>query len=669
MDKNTRAVFSLPAVKAASFLLAGLLIEYFLGWGILVLPAIAVIVISLKRYKKAVLPAAAFLAGMMTMGFWVGTYISPVLDYDGQTIRTLMLIQDVAEETQDLQRVTALADINGLKAAVRLTGNFMAESGDVVEADVKYSVPDDRYKAADLSEEIFLYGTAENVAKSSDDRFFVSRIIYMARRNCITRVKNAFSGDEQSVICSMMFGDDGFVSAKMREALCVSGVTHYTAVSGTHFTIFAAILLELFLDRRKKTSSVISVLMIPIGMLFFGYSLSVLRSGIMLAIYYAAPIFNRRSECFNTLCAAASAILLFSPLAILDAGFLMSVLGVFGAAVVAPRICGYLFEMVRGRALRKIVQALTVSFCATVCTAPVSIGVFGGISLAGIFVSAVLIPFMMAGMVLIFLYGLTGMGIIAVAAFPFVKALAVVPMFVGQCRGLWLTMDFRGAVYIAVLSALLLAAAAFIGDDFVALCCRAFAVLTAFSLAMPLYSRANRHEINFACNAGSAAAAVCVENEAYVLISGGGVNIARNAADCLRRNGVTHIRCISAPDADLAGAISIAELAEIFGAERIVTSSFAAGHFETLLPLAEVYVGAGEIDVSGASIASEKINTPCNADVVLYYGRSGKITESGSGTALYFSPSQDELPENGVNIFSDGDFHITLEKYDTITLK
>lgn len=669
MDKNTKAVLSLPAVRFAPFLAAGLLIEYFTGWGILVIPAAAVLVISLIRHSKAALPAAAFIAGMISMSVFTAAYIAPMLKYSGQTVHSVMLIQEITSESHDIIRATAVADINGTAASVRITGSFNAEAGDIIEADVKYSVPNEKYRSAEFSNGIFLYGTVENAKVCSYGKFNIGRLIYMIRRNFIFRVKCAFSGDEQAVILSMMFGDDSYVSATLREALCISGVTHYTAVSGTHLTIIAAIMLELFLDRRKISASVISVLLILASITFFGCSLSVLRAGIMLALYYAAPIFERKTESLNTLCAAASVIMLFSPSAILDAGFLMSVLGVFGAAVVSPRICKYLLHKVRGRFARKIAQAFVMSFCATVCTSPVSIAAFGGISAAGAAVSVLIMPFMTAGMVSVLLYGITGMKLVAAAVLPFAKVLTAVPMFVGQFRSLWITMDFEGAVYIAALAALMLTMAAFFGEETAALCGRMFALLTAFSLAMPLYSRANRHEIDFSCNSGSAIAAVCVENEAYVLISGSGVSIARSAADCLRRNGITHIKCISAPNADLAGTLSISELAEMFGADEIVTSEFAAPHFETTLHSTEVYVGTGELDVSGLTIASAKTNAPCGADVVLYYGRARKITESGSGTAVYFSQSQDELPENGVNIFLDGNYSITLEKYDTVTLK
>lgn len=671
MDKNTKTVFSLTAVRFAPFLAAGLCAVYFTGCVFLVIPAAVLLAAALLFCRKAAVSAAGLFAGSLIMSVFVTLYVSPVLQWGGQTVHSRLVIAEVTEETEDMQQVVARTEINGVGTSVRLRGEFSAAEGDIVEADVAYRIPAERFRAADISAEIFLYGEAENVVPVTDAGFDIRSVIPQTRSRFIARVDSALCGDERAVVLSMMFGDGSALSAGMREALCVSGVTHYTAVSGTHLSIITAAMIELFLDRKRRASAVISALMVPIGIIFFNGSLSVMRAGVMLMIYYSAPVLGRKAEGLNTLCAAAAAIMIVSPTAAADAGFAMSVLGVFGVAVVSPRISRQALRRIKpGRAVtKKIAEALMASFCATVCTAPVSIGVFGGISLAGVFTSALLMPFMTAGMTLVFVGCISGLQFVTAAAYPFVKVLAAVPAFVGKARGLWVAMDFKGAVYIAVLAAVMLAAAAFFWEDYGALCGRMFALLTAFSLVMPLYSRAQRYEIVFDCGSGSAVAAVCAGNEAFVLISGSGTNIARTAADCLRRNGITHIRSISAPDADLRGVVSISELGMMFGAETVITSASMQEETARELPSADVRTGAGGIAVSGLTIASAMINTPCDADIALYYGRAERITESGSGTAVYFFTPADELPENGVNIYDEGGCRIALGKFDTITLK
>ncbi|MFR0870256.1 MAG: ComEC/Rec2 family competence protein [Oscillospiraceae bacterium] len=73
-------------------------------------------------------------------------------------------------------------------------------------------------------------------------------------------------------------------------------------------------------------------------MAMFGFSASVVRSGIMLMITQSAPLFCRRTDVLNSLCAALLLMTVLTPFAAADPALLMSALGVFGAAVAGPAL-------------------------------------------------------------------------------------------------------------------------------------------------------------------------------------------------------------------------------------------------------------------------------------------------------------------------------------------
>ena len=88
-----------------------------------------------------------------------------------------------------------------------------------------------------------------------------------------------------------------------------------TAVSGAHITIFIAVLCELFGKRRRRLTSIVSFAAVLLMMAMFGFSASVVRSGIMLMITQSAPLFCRRTDVLNSLCAALLLMTVLTPFA------------------------------------------------------------------------------------------------------------------------------------------------------------------------------------------------------------------------------------------------------------------------------------------------------------------------------------------------------------------
>lgn len=667
MDKNTKALLSLPAVRFAPFFAAGLLAGYyFLSVWILIAVAAVLFALSVIKLRKAVLQAAGLLAGLLVMTLYSALYIAPITEYSGKTVRGELFIEEISN-SQDGQKVTAEINLGGRKTSLHVNGQINAAVGDIVTADITLSLPPEKYRTAELTNGVLLYGTAGNVSRTAHC-LSPKTAAGLLREYCISNVKSCFDGDMEAVLLSMMFGDSSQLTARLEDAFAVSGTSHFTVVSGTHFAIFAAILPELLFKKKKRVGALISVALVPVGILFFGATPSVLRAGIMLLILNSAPLFCRRSECLNSLCFASAVIMLFSPLTVLDAGFAMSVLGVFGAAVVGTRISAVICRRINRPLLKKAAGAFVISACAVILTAPVSVALFGGISLIGAFLAPILLPFLSVGMVLVLLLGFTGQAVFALAAVPSAAVLTYVPLFFGQVRQFWLPLDFGGAAYIAGLSAAMVVTAAFFGEEFHRLCADMFALLTAFSVAMSLFSRENRHEINFVSSGKSAAALVCIKDEAALLISGSGSGITRTAAECLRKNGITHVSFISAPEADINGSYSIEELAALFGAERIATTQAAANALRRRDTTAEVTVAEGIINISGTTLAAAKTGSDCHEDIVLFSGYKRSVPENNAGIAVYFSAAQKLLPENGVNIGEQEVFTLMLDKNEEVSL-
>ena len=60
MDKNTKALLSLPAVRFAPFFAAGMLAAYHTEAAVLIFAAAALLALSLIKFRKAAVSAADF---------------------------------------------------------------------------------------------------------------------------------------------------------------------------------------------------------------------------------------------------------------------------------------------------------------------------------------------------------------------------------------------------------------------------------------------------------------------------------------------------------------------------------------------------------------------------------------------------------------------------------
>ena len=137
-----------------------------------------------------------------------------------------------------------------------------------------------------------------------------------------------------------------------------------TAVSGAHITIFIAVLCELFGKRRRRLTSIVSFAAVLLMMAMFGFSASVVRAGIMLMITQSAPLFCRRTDVLNSLCAALLLMTVLTPFAAADPALLMSDL----RSTVSADSAGNASRLLQSS--RKPPQYRSVRWCACSRSAP-----------------------------------------------------------------------------------------------------------------------------------------------------------------------------------------------------------------------------------------------------------------------------------------------------------
>ncbi len=638
-----RALLSLPVVKFAPFLAAGMLTAHFLQDAALWIMVCAACAFFIFIRSKAAPCLAGFAAGLFIMCLYVAYYCEPILSYAGKTVETEFTVVEYLSGTENSLEFFGKMNLDGVTAYVRLSGEMLVEEGGSAVAVITLDKPDAQYLAQNLSKGILLCGEIEEYHSVRPAQFSLSGAIGAIRGELSSALRENVFGESGEMAMALLLGQDEFLPQTLSEQIKISGIAHYTSVSGAHFAILAAILLQFVPSNKPRLKAVLSILTAFAAVIFFGATASVMRASAMFMISAIAPVFKREAETLNTLCCAVSALLLISPGAVLDIGFGMSVLGVFGVGAVSPQLTKRLCELLPKGAkfLAPIIGALSASTCALICTAPISAAVFKGVSLCAVLTSILIMPLITIGMTFMILLGILNSGVFAVPIDLSMKMVLQIVRFFGKQRGMFLSLDFTGAWILALLCAVLLTVGAFGSFKVLRRCFEGAAVLALSSMLISQICVENRSEIRFVGNSRTSAAVAFQGREAVVFISGNGAGLADDISRCLRERGAVKISVLAAFEADYTGTLSIDELTGMVKTDKIITSG-------------------SSLSINGRTIASASVgDSGVSADIVLYHGNSPK-NDCSAELGVFFVNPRRTLPENAVNVRVNKEFCVPL---------
>ncbi len=229
------------------------------------------------------------------------------------------------------------------------------------------------------------------------------------RSRMISRFRQIMGSEAGGFMSGMIFGEKQYLDDSVRDILYRSGIGHILAVSGLHVSIAAAaamaVMRKLRVNRYIAFGSVNLFFLLII--ILANYPVSAVRAVLMLDIMYAAPLFRRQSDSFNSLAVAVIIICLANPYAVYSSGFILSVSGTFGVAVFAPYMTrGIKLEGILGNAVRILVTAV----CTSLSVMPAMMHYYGEISLisplSNIFIVPVCSLAMLIGLIFIFTGGI-----------------------------------------------------------------------------------------------------------------------------------------------------------------------------------------------------------------------------------------------------------------------
>ncbi len=204
----------------------------------------------------------------------------------------------------------------------------------------------------------------------------------------------------QGFLKSVCFGDKSEMDPNLKVSLRRIGLSHVTAVSGLHLTyallFFNALCIFLKIPYRVRYLMGIFVALFFTALV--GFPASCVRACVMWIFVAIGMAFDLIADGLTSLSVAALLITVIQPFAVRDIGFLLSVLATIGMITLRAPIETFLFpKILRERSprlngvYRKFTGIIAASVGVAITTLPITISVFGYVSLIAPLANAVLI--------------------------------------------------------------------------------------------------------------------------------------------------------------------------------------------------------------------------------------------------------------------------------------
>lgn len=281
-----------------------------------------------------------------------------------------------------------------------------------------------------IADGAFLQASADKnfayIVKASDNKPLYYNAIKL-RKSFANSLNNLMSNDSASLCRAVLLGEKSALSQDVQNDFTRCGVSFLIVVSGMHLAIICSFVFFCIkgIIRSRALRSLIMILCAFAFMAVSGFSPSVVRAGIMLAVVYSGKMFMRNGDSLNSLGIAALILTVPNPVAVADVGMLLSFTATLGIILWAQGMTAFIMgKFTKLNRLKRpvefIVNLFSVSVSAAVWTMPFSVLLFGKVSLFSILLSVVLSPVvsvLVACALLTVIFN--GIGSIGFIAYPF----------------------------------------------------------------------------------------------------------------------------------------------------------------------------------------------------------------------------------------------------------
>lgn len=213
------------------------------------------------------------------------------------------------------------------------------------------------------------------------------------REALAVRLQSMLDGDVGAVVTGICLGVDDRLAGETVSAFRVGGVAHLFAVSGLHLSVLTGALLWLLRRLRvpRRIGATVTMVAVTLFCLLMGGEPSVVRAGVLCFVVCGGRCLRREADACNSLGLALMLLLIADPYAAYDVGLLLSFSATCGLLFLAPFFRNRLQRVPwESRVWNATAAAISVTVSATVATLPITLLVFGRLSVVGILANVLL---------------------------------------------------------------------------------------------------------------------------------------------------------------------------------------------------------------------------------------------------------------------------------------
>ena len=203
-------------------------------------------------------------------------------------------------------------------------------------------------------------------------------------REYITRYVISLSDrDTGAILSALLLGERDYLPDQLRLDFKRIGISHILALSGMHLAILSLGIGKAltFLGVKKKPRVLITAIFVFLYMALTGFSVSVVRAGIMVIISSVLFLLARSSDSLTSLSVAVTVICVITPYAIMDISLWLSALATFGIIAYGEFISTLEKpKTIPKRIINYVLIGILASIFAISATVAVSTFTFGGFS-------------------------------------------------------------------------------------------------------------------------------------------------------------------------------------------------------------------------------------------------------------------------------------------------
>lgn len=197
--------------------------------------------------------------------------------------------------------------------------------------------------------------------------------------------------ENYGILKALLLGDKSDMEQDTYENYKLSGLAHILSISGLHIG-FIAMMIYFLLKKLKANTKVqffVTAILLILYCALCGFISSVVRATIMSICLMLANVIGERNDHISSLSLAGIILLFINPIYVIDIGFQLSFLSVFGILVFARSITKFFVKI---HLPNFIASSFAVTLSATILTLPVLIKTFGYISPISLIANLVILP-------------------------------------------------------------------------------------------------------------------------------------------------------------------------------------------------------------------------------------------------------------------------------------